>query len=312
MQATNRAPSDPRWDDLFLFLTLFREGSLARAATRLGVDASTVSRRVAALETQLGVTLFDRTPDGLRATLHAEQLVIDAEAMEASAERLLRGAESFERSVEGTVKLSAPPGLVDAFVVPILPALQKAHPNIVLELDARVGVVDLTRREADIALRTLPPRGAELIQKRLIQTHSVVAGTPALVRSLGMLKSWADVPFIQWGEDLAHLPQSRWVREKAKGCRVVLISSNFATQIAAARLGLGLLVVPRPYLDVYGLEEPKMSRLLRETTANIAQDELFLVSHRVLRQVPRVDAVWRFLDAHFTSGTRPTRAKVKD
>lgn len=306
MQGMNRTPEDPRWDDLFLFLTLFRAGSLSRAAGRLGVDASTVSRRLSALETQLGVSLFDRTSDGLRPTLYAEQLMPDAEAMEASAERLLRGAESFERRVEGTVKLSAPPGLVDAFVVPLLKQLKETHPGIVLELDARVGVVDLSRREADIALRTLSPKGADLIQKRIVQTHSVVAGQSALVRSLGTLKGWDGVPFIQWGEELAHLPQARWVREKAKGAKAVLITSNFATQVAAARDGLGLLVVPQPYLGVYGFEEPKMTKALRETTAQILTDELYLVTHRVLRQVPRVDAVWRFLDAHFTSSPKPT------
>lgn len=309
MQAKNRA-QDLRWDDVFLFLTLCREGSLARAATRLGVDASTVSRRISALETRLVVSLFDRTSDGLRPTLYAEQLLPDAEAMEASAERLTRGAESFERHVEGTVKLSAPPGLVDAFVVPALPLLQKAHPRIVLEVDARVGVVDLTRREADIALRTMPPKGAELVQKRLVLTHSVVAGQRELVRKLGTLKRWDEVPFIQWGEDLAHLPQARWVRENAKGAKTVLITSNFATQVAAARLGLGLLVVPEPYLAVYGFEQPKMTRALRETTADIVTDELYLVTHRVLRQVPRVDAVWRFLDAHFTT-KRPTARKER-
>lgn len=116
-----------KWDDLALFLALARARSLSGAASRLEVDASTASRRLAALERELGLRLFDRTPEGLAPTAYAERLFPEAEAMELAADRFVTGAEGFERTIEGRVRLSAPPGLVDAFVLPMLPDLARAH-----------------------------------------------------------------------------------------------------------------------------------------------------------------------------------------
>lgn len=299
-----------RWDDVRLFLALSRGRSLARAATTLGVDTSTASRRLAALETQLELHLFDRSREGLRPTVYAERLLADAEAMEASATSFVSGAEAFERKVEGKVRLSVPPGLADAFVVPVLPALHARHPGVVLELDARVGVVDLSRREADLALRTLRPEGAELVQKRVVVTRSVLAGSPALVKKLGRLRTLDGAKLLQWGDDLAHLPQARWIREHARRAEIVLVASSLPTQVLAAEKGLGLVLLPKPYLDVYQLVEAPVSRAIAATLATLPPDELWLVTHRALRRVPRVDAVWRFLDEHFARFARTGSARA--
>lgn len=290
-----------KWDDLALFLALARARSLAGAASRLDVDPSTASRRLAALERELGLRLFDRTPEGLAPTAYAERLFPEAEAMELAAERFVTGAEGFERTVEGRVRLSAPPGLADAFVLPLLPALARAHPKLIVEVDARVGVADLTRREADLALRSLRPAGAELVQKRIFVTRTVIAGAPRYVRGLGRLQSLRDASFVAWGDDLGHLPQARWLRTHAAGARVALVTSSLQTQLAAVQRGLGLFLVPRPFLAPYGLVEAQLSRALATSLAELPDDELWLVAHRALRAVPRVDALWRFLDAHFAT-----------
>lgn len=296
-----------RWDDLELFLALARARSLSGAGKRLDVDPSTASRRLAALERELGLRLFDRTPEGLAPTAYAERLFPEAEAMEASAQRFVTGAEGFERAIEGRVRLSVPPGLADAFVVPALPALLEAHPGIVVEIDARVAVVDLVRREADLALRGLRPEGAELVQKRIFATRSVLAGAPAYVRELGRVRSFRGVRFVAWGDELAHLPQARWLRAQGEGPRVVLVTSSMQTQLAAVQRGLGLTVLPRPFLEPYGLEEVELTRSLAASLADLPDDELWLVTHRALRSVPRVDAVWRFLDERFTSAAARAR-----
>jgi DNA-binding transcriptional LysR family regulator len=296
-----------KWDDLALFLALARARSLSGAASRLEVDASTASRRLAALERELGLRLFDRTPEGLAPTAYAERLFPEAEAMELAADRFVTGAEGFERAIEGRVRLSAPPGLVDAFVLPVLPDLARTHPALVVEVDARIGVADLTRREADLALRTLRPSGADLVQKRIFVTRSVIAGAPRYVRSLGRLKTLRDASFVAWGEDLGHLPHARWLRTHASGARLALVTSSMQTQLAAVQRGLGLFLVPRPFLEPYGLVEAPLSRALAASLAALPDDELWLVAHRALRSVPRVDALWRFLDAHFASGRERER-----
>lgn len=299
-----------RWDDVRLFLALHRGGSLARAATALGVDTSTASRRLAALEAHLDLRLFDRSREGLHPTAYAERLLAEAEAMEASAASFVAGAEAMERKVEGRVRLSVPPGLADAFVLPVLPALLGRHPALVVEIDARISVVDLGRREADLALRSLRPEGADLVQKRVVVTRSVLAGAPGLVRSLGRLRHLDDVPLVVWGDDLAHLPQSRWLRTHGPRARPTLVTSSLPTHVRAAEHGLGLVLLPRPYLDVHTLVEASLSRALAASLRALPEDELWLVAHRALRRVPRVDAVWQFLDQHFARFARTGSARV--
>lgn len=297
------------WGDVELFLALMRERALGPAAKLLSVDASTVSRKLAGLEEALGLALFDRSREGLSPTAYAERLLPEAEAMEASANRFAHEAVSFEREVEGRVCLSAPPGLVDAFIVPLLPALIARFPRLTIEIDSRVQVVDLSRREADLALRTVPPQGADLIQKRIFESRSVLMASPEYARELGTVKSLDKVRVLQWGPDLAHLPHARWFRKHATGARVALITSSMPSQVIACERGVGVGLFPLPYLSAQRLVAVRAGRALTEAMRELPLDEVWLVSHRALRRVPRVDAVWNFIDEQFqaTPGRVQTR-----
>lgn len=154
---------DYRWDDLRVFLALFRHRTLSGAGAALSLDASTVSRRLAGLEEALGATLFDRTRDGVLPTAAAEQLLSAAEDAENAAFAVARIAEGLERSPEGTVRITAPPLLVDAFLAPAMPGFRKRFPALTLELLASASFADLTRREADIALRMSRPSTGDLV-----------------------------------------------------------------------------------------------------------------------------------------------------
>jgi DNA-binding transcriptional LysR family regulator len=293
--------SEIRWDDVELFLALFRLGSLQAGGHQLGIDASTASRRLAAMEKSLQVMLFSRSREGLLPTSYGEQLLPFAEAMELAANRFARGTEQFERLPQGNVRISCPPGLADAFVLPVLPALRKQYPAIQIEIDAQVGVADLARREADIALRAVRPRGDELIMKRVVATRSVVAGSVAYVRSLGRVKRWSDTCFVGLSGGLAHLPHAQWITKHAASAQVPLIANTFPTQIAAACRGLGLVVLPKPYLDSYKLAAVEVSANLAGSFDTLPVDELWMVVHTAMRQLPRVAAVWTFLDEMFAS-----------
>src|SRR5580765_6348650 len=115
MIAPMQAYLEGRWDDVRLFLALHRERTLAGAAMTVGLDASTLSRRLVALEDALGTRLFDRTREGLVPTQGAELLLPAAEEMAAAHARFSRDASGFERVAEGTVRLSVPPGLAESF-----------------------------------------------------------------------------------------------------------------------------------------------------------------------------------------------------
>jgi len=288
-----------RWDDVQLFLALARDGSLARAGDRLGLDPSTVSRRLAAVERRLAVRLFDRTRDGMLATEAAERLLPSAETMESGALGFARDAEAFERAIEGRVRITAPPGFADAFLPRVLVALAERHPRLVVEVDARIAVVDLSRREADIALRTIRPRAGDLVQKRVFTTRTIPLGSPAYVASLGTLGDAGDARWIGYGEELASLSQERWLHAHVPRDRRALVTSSFTLQLASAEAGLGLVLAPAPYTRVFDVVPARLGRRLVATLDAIPEDELFLVGHRAQREVPRIAAVWRFLDESF-------------
>lgn len=289
MTAKSQASNDAHWDDVRVFLAGHRHRSLAAAAARLGLDTSTVSRRLAALEEHLGVRLFERTRSGLVPTRAAERMLAAAEAMEAAHGRLARDLSATESEAEGVVRISTAPALADTFVAPALPRLRRRHPRISIELDASVRSLDLARYEADIALRSVRPQGAELVVTKLVRAPWVPACAPVLARKLKKLSSWADAPWIAWDRDFIAFAPARWLATNAPSAEIVLRTSHFSSQLAAAKAGHGVLLVPEPYLGPHGLR-----RLDLAAGSPLPADDLWLVGHRALRDVPRIAAVWSF------------------
>lgn len=147
------------------FLAVMREGSLSAAARALGLTQPSLGRHVAALEAQLGVTLFARSPRGLTPTELAHDLVPHAEAM-AAAEASLRRVASGERdAVHGTVRITASEVIGGEVLPPILATARERHPGLVLELSLSNRAEDLLRRDADLAVRMVRPTQGPLVAR---------------------------------------------------------------------------------------------------------------------------------------------------
>jgi len=286
---------DARWDDVRVFLAAHRYKSFGLAASHLELDTSTVSRRISALEVTMGVRLFERTRDGLIPTRAAERVLAAAEAMEAAHGRLTRDASEVEAEAEGVVRLSVAPGMADAFIAPALARLRTRHPRIRIELDVTGQPRDLTRYEADLAMRSVQPHGAELLIRKLGTARWVAMGAPDLVKQLGRLRSWSDAPWITWDRDLTSFGPAKWVAQRAAKAEIVLRTSHFTSQLTAADSGLGILLVPTPYARLRALRPVRYADALAPDAEAWPSDSLWLVSHRALRDVPRVSAVWNFL-----------------
>ena len=265
------------------------------AASRLGVDTSTVSRRIAAFEEHLGVRLFERSRDGLVRTRAAEQIFEAAEGMETSNARLSRDASGVEASAEGTVRLTVDPGMAESFVVPSLPRFRAKHPRVDVEIDASPLPRDLVRREADIALRLTRIAGAELVATKVAAETWVAVGSPGLVKRLGPISSWDAAPWVVWDRDMAGFPPAQWVARHAGKAPTPLRTSHFASQVAAAVAGLGAALLPAPYTRIRKLERVRTTKALAGAVDDWPKSEVWLVAHRVLRDVPRVAALWSFL-----------------
>ncbi|HJL00354.1 MAG TPA: LysR family transcriptional regulator [Polyangiaceae bacterium LLY-WYZ-15_(1-7)] len=290
---------DPRlaqlqWDDVRLFLALCRSRTLGEAAQALGVDGSTVSRRLAALEESLGASLFDRGRSGVAATAAADALLPVAEEIEHGMARFAGAAEALERDVSGLVRVACPPDAAEVLIAPALPALFARHPGLRIELQAGEALVDVGRRAADIALRIVRPERGDLIVRKLPAVRWVLAAAPELAEVLAPVRRWRDVPWIACGDALAHVPAARWVRAHG-GDEAVLRTDSVRLQIAAVEAGVGAALVPAASVRHYGLVEVEVAPALWEKTSPWPEDALYLLTHRSLRRVPRVNAVWELL-----------------
>jgi DNA-binding transcriptional LysR family regulator len=295
MQRSSGGNANLDWNDVRMFLALCRARTVGSAAATLGIDASTVSRRLVALEEAMDASLFDRGRDGVSPTKAAEDLLPVAEEIEQAMLRFTNATESLEREVSGLVRITCPADVAEVVVVPFLRELFTRHPALSLELTPGEALLDLTRREADIALRTVRPTRGDLLVTKLAALRWVAAASPELARELGTIRAWPDAPWITWGERLAQIPPARWLDGHAKGVRPILRSDSLRVQLSAVSTGVGVALVPEPSLEHYGLVPLKLGASLRESAAAWPADELYLVTHRALRDVPRVRVVWDLL-----------------
>jgi DNA-binding transcriptional LysR family regulator len=269
-----------RWDDLPVFLAAARGGSLASAGASLGVDGSTVSRRLRALEAALDVKLFDRTPSGLVLTEAGRRLTPLAEDAELAVARLRQEGDALEREVAGEVRIACPDGIATEVLPPVLKLLQERHPALVPTVLCGIEFVDLARREADLALRTWNPPGDDLVTVKVAEEDVGVFGTAELVdRWRG--EPLTAVPFIGWDEQHRHLDDQRYL--DSIGARVVLRTSSLPAHLAAARAGLGFVINAGATSRGLVALQPSLGGV---------RGALWMTTLRTLRRVPRIAAVW--------------------
>jgi DNA-binding transcriptional LysR family regulator len=132
----------------------------------------------------------------------------------------------------------------------------------------------------------------DLVVTRLRTVRWVLAATPTLARELGALRAWSDARWIGWGAGLASVGPARWLTRHAPALEPVVRSDRLALQIAAVRADIAVALLPEPSLEHYGLVPVKLAASLRAEADAWPTDELYLVTHRALRDVPRVRVVW--------------------
>jgi DNA-binding transcriptional LysR family regulator len=291
------------WDDVKLFLALCRSRTVGGAALALKVDASTVSRRLSALEEALATSLFDRGRDGIAPTEAAEALLPVAEEIEQGMARFGALAQGLEREAAGLVRITCPPDVAEVVLAPLLNELVAKHPQLRIGLDAGEAVRDLTRREADLALRVVRPSSGDLVMTRLTTARWVLVAAPPLAKRLGNVRSFADLPWVSWGERLAGIGAARWLQKHVKSADPVVRSDSLTVQLAAVASGVGVALVPEPSVRHYHLAQVKLAPQLRDAAEEWPKDELYLVTHRALQNVPRVRVVWDLLLARWGDRT---------
>jgi DNA-binding transcriptional LysR family regulator len=281
------------WNDVRVLLALLRAKNLRDAGERIDLDASTVSRRLAALEKSVGTRLFVRTREGLRPTAAAERLRLHAEAMESDAIALTQAVRAGDARTSGLVRVATTEALGRLLVVEGLLQLRKEHPDLVVELVTGNQPVALERGEADIAVRLAALKQPSLRARRVAKMGVGLFASPSYLRSRGSPRAAAalrghDV-LLPTGE-LSRLPEARWLAAAA-GVRVVFRSNSMPALVAAAGAGQGIAPLPLGWGDT----EPELERIL--VLDAIPPRKVWLVSHDVAMARPAVQVV----SAHLAS-----------
>ena len=228
------------WDEMRTVLTLVREGTLQKAGAALGVNYTTIARRVARAESAMGEVLFDRLADGYSPTQTAQLVARHAETMEASEHALMREIAGRDQTLSGPLVVTAPQLLIAHFLAPAIETFIGLHPEVDLQFRAANELLDLNRREADLAIRISRNPGDTLKGLRLSEQASGVFAT----------RNWAwrieDEPnaTLDWiiYDRLGGL--SKQDTDALPGSRVRLKFDDMVAMIGAARAGLGLIRAP--------------------------------------------------------------------
>jgi len=265
-----------QWDDVRYFLALSRAGNLSRAARWLGVEHSTVSRRVDALEQTLGLKLFDRLPRGWVLTDEGHALTVQASRLDDEAQAFARLAVGAS-AIEGTVRVSAPPVLASHVLVPRLAGCREAWSGIRLEVIGEAREANLARGEADLALRMSRPTAPGLVVRKIgVLRYGLYAAPEWRTRQA------AEWVFLGYDESLSEVPQQRWLAQIAGERPFVFRSNDLSALVQAALAGLGVTAIPH----VLAANMPGLVAL--PDTLAPTERSLWLVMHPDTKRSPRV------------------------
>jgi DNA-binding transcriptional LysR family regulator len=294
------------WDDLRVFLAVARTGTLSGAARVLGVNHSTVFRRLAAFEQQLGVRLFDRLPTGYVRTLAGEEMMESAAAIEEQVAALERRVTGRDLELQGTLRVTTTDTIAMSFGPSHITAFHAVYPGIVVELSALTERVSLSRRDADVAIRPTNTPPESVVGRRVARIAMAVycAASRLDVPSFGSTAFWS-APWIDGDETLAHLSGARWLGANIAPGATVFRGNALTVLHQACRAGLGLALLPCYLADGDGALQR-----VGAPVPDLAID-LWLLTHEDLRQTARVRAFLDFMaesiaaDRDLIEGRRP-------
>lgn len=284
------------WSDLAHFLAVHRAGSLSAAARQLHVDQTTVGRRIAQLEQGLGAKLFDRLPSGFRLTASGRDVLCIAERLEAEAlalERLVRGRDV---NPEGTVRITTSEAFGARFLAPRLAEIREKYNGIRLEVITDVRNFNLSRREADLAIRMAPTEQVGLVLKKVADVGFGLYASKDYIAKRGEPVSVADlVRYDVLGNDESsnHVAEAQWLARAVPDVRFVIRSNSTNLLHSAVQNGLGISLLPCWLAN----GDPALKRILAPEA--YATRELTLVVHEDVRKVARVRVVLKALGEIF-------------
>ncbi|MDJ0684404.1 MAG: LysR family transcriptional regulator [Alphaproteobacteria bacterium] len=281
------------WDALRFFLRVARDGGLSPAARTLGVNHATVLRRIRALEAELGVRLFDKSVGGYTLTPAGESITDNIARMEQEADAAILRIQGLDLQLRGEVRITTVDTLADRLLAPALPGFRADYPGLRLQIATLDAQANLSRREADVALRPSNDPGDTMVGRRAGRMRFKVYGPPALIEGV---EDWRLGPHLRGADRLANLAADRWFSKEIAGAdkedsqpAPVIEATSFLTMAEICAAGAGFACLPA----FIGDPDPRLAAVA--TAPETVGTDLWVLTHREIRRAARIKAVTGWL-----------------
>ena len=280
------------WDGYRYFIAVAKAGSLSAAAKMLDTNQSTVGRHIDALETALGIKLFQRSVKGLKLTKEGQAIFEQSQHIQNSIVKVHRLVQGDEATASGTVRLSLPEGLGQEVLIPALDNFYQQHPEVKLIFNMSATTANLQQGKADVSVRLFRPEEPGLIIKDLGEMKMGLYASESYNTNYGLPGQLRDVRrhrVITYGEQLSILPENQWLLNHSAESLRVLSSDSTVTRFKATVSGLGLSLQP----EVLAQTNPDLIRLFK--SAKLPAYKVWLVYHKDVQHMSRIRVVVDFI-----------------
>jgi DNA-binding transcriptional LysR family regulator len=276
------------WNDLRFVLAVADAGSLAGAARTLGVNHTTVLRRITAFEKSLGLRLFERLPTGYTLTAGGEELIAAARQVDDTVTALERKLAGRDLRLSGALRVTTTDSLMGSILPEILAAFRKQHPGIRIEVVLSNALLNLSKRDADVAIRPAEHPPQHLVGRSIAKVaFAIYAGSNYLARR-GKVKTLQEHEWVAPDDSLSQTSVARWIRAELADSEVALRADSFLGLKLAAEAGLGLAALPC-YL---GDTSPHL--VCVHAPVKAMETALWILTHDDLRHTARVRTFTEF------------------
>jgi DNA-binding transcriptional LysR family regulator len=271
--------ADIDWNDLSYCLAVIREGSVTAAAQKMGVNHTTVSRRISALEKQLQAKLFDRSTTGWLVTPIGESIIGNMEQMEDNAQAVMRAVNADSTELSGHLRVTALDVCMQRIILPHLHAFSEMYPDITLDLLSTDDVLDLSSRAADIAFRTTNDPAPDVVGKKICDfAYALYAREDLYQRVIDGDNSVAAIGWVM--PNVLDMPE--WLLKNYPGMTVKYRANSLSVVLELVLQGCGITMLPCGLGDL----EPTLARI--PGTINHEPAGFWLLTHTDLRTTARI------------------------
>ncbi len=277
-------PHRVNWDDLRILLAIADHGSVASAARSLGVNHTTVLRRMHAFEEAQKIRLFDRLPTGYALTAEGEQLVAGARSIDDTVTGLERRITGRDLKLEGVIRVTTTDTFMTTVLARHLASFRKRHPRITIELALTNSRLSLTRRDADVAIRPARELPTPLVGVRAADVGFAVYGADGYLADRPADALSADHVWLGGDEMLVNSPVIKWMERHVPGAQIGFRADSFVALKHAVQAGVGLAILPCCLAD----DDPSLTRL--EAPPDDLEIGLWVLTHEDLIKAARIRA----------------------